>query len=99
MIAIYEQQKALAVVGVKNAFTNYDNSKRILTIQEENILVAKENVAIALAGFKRGITTFIELRTAQQSLSDAYNQLIAARYNAKISEIELRRLQGALLTQ
>ncbi len=95
--AVYDQQKTLAKVGVLNAFTNYENSKKILQIQEENILVAKENVSIALAGFRRGITTFIELRTAQQSLSDAYNQLIAARFSAKSSEIELMRLQGALL--
>ena len=52
---------------------------------------------IALEGFKRGITTYIELRTAQQSLTDAYNRLIAARYNAKTSEIELLRLKGGLL--
>jgi outer membrane protein TolC len=97
MLAIYDQQKTLATVGVRNAFTNYENSKKILQIQEENILVAKENVAIALAGFRRGITTFIELRTAQQSLSDAYNQLIAARFSTKASEIELMRLQGSLL--
>ncbi len=97
MKAIYNQQKVLATVGVLNAFTNYENSKRILLIQEENIQIAKENVDIALAGFRRGITTFIELRTAQQSLSDAYNQLIAARYNAKAAEIELLRLKGDLL--
>lgn len=97
MQAVYDQQKTLATVGVRNAFTNYENSKRILQIQEENILVAKENVAIALAGFRRGITTFIELRTAQQSLSDAYNQLIAARFSTKASEIELLRLKGDLL--
>jgi outer membrane protein TolC len=97
MKAIYEQQKVLAIVGVENAFTNYENSKKILVLQEENLLLAKENVTIALAGFKRGITTFIELRTAQQSLSDSYNQLIAARYNAKAAEIELLRLKGDLL--
>lgn len=97
MQAVYDQQRTLATVGTLNAFTSYENSKRILQIQEENILVAKENVAIALEGFKRGVTTFIELRTAQQSLSDAYNQLIAARFSTKASEIELMRLSGALL--
>lgn len=95
--AVYDQQKTIAVVGVRNAFTNYENSKRILQIQEENILVAKENVAIALEGFRRGIITYIELRTANQSLSDAYNQLIAARFSTKASEIELMRLAGALI--
>lgn len=94
---IYDQQLTLAVVGVRNAFVNYDNAKKALLIEDENILLAKENVTIAFEGFKRGITTFIELRTAQQSLADAYNRLIAARYLAKVSETELLRLKGALL--
>ncbi len=94
---IYDQQLTLAVVGVRNAFVNYDNAKKALLIEEENILLARENVMIALEGFKRGITTYIELRTAQQSLADAYNRLIAARYLAKTSEVELLRLKGSLL--
>ena len=95
--SVYNQQKAIAIVGVRNAFSNYENSKRILIIQEENLLIAKENVDIALAGFRRGIITSLDLRTAQQSLSDAYNQLIAARFSCKSSEIELLRLSGTLL--
>jgi len=94
---IYDQQLMLAVVGVRVAFVNYDNAKKALLIEEENILLARENVNIALEGFKRGITNYIELRTTQQSLADAYNRLIAARYLAKTSEIELLRLKGSLL--
>lgn len=94
---LYEQQKLTINTNLKNAFTNYENAKKILLVEEENILLAKENVTIALEAFKRGVSTFIELRTAQQSLSDAYNQLIAARYNAKTSEAELLRLSGKLL--
>jgi len=94
---VYEQQKIIAVVGVRNAYVAYDIAKKALLIEEENLLLAKENVNIALAGFRRGIYTFIELRTAQQSLSDAYSRLIAARYNAKVSETELLRLKGSLL--
>lgn len=94
---IYDQQLALILVGVRVAFVNYENAKRTLLIEEENILLAKENVTIALESFKRGVATYIELRTAQQSLADAYNRLIAARYNAKISETELLRLNGSLL--
>ena len=94
---IYDQQVTLAVVGVRNAFVNYDNAKKALLIENENILLAKENVTIAFEGFKRGIITALDLRTAQQSLADAYNRLIAARYLAKVSETELLRLKGALL--
>jgi outer membrane protein len=93
----YDQLKTNVSANLKNAYVDYDNAKRILLIEEETILLAKENVYIALEGFKRGITTFIELRTAQQSLADAYNRLINARYLAKVAETELLRLNGGLL--
>jgi len=94
---LYDQQKAVITTAVKNAYTSYDNAKKILLIEEENILLAKENANIALEGSKRGLYTFIEVRTAQQSLADGYNRLIAARYNAKLAETELLRLQGELV--
>lgn len=94
---LLDQLKAVALVGVKNAFSSYENAMKTLVIQEENLILAKENVKIALEGFKRGVNTYIELRTAQQSLSDVYNQLIAARFDTKVAEIELLRLKGALL--
>jgi len=94
---LYNQQKNLVDVGVKNAYVNYANSKQVLLIEEENILVAKENLHISLETFKRGGNTFIELRTAQQSLVDAYNRLINARYLAKNAETELLRLNSGLL--
>lgn len=94
---LYEQQRTNVSVGVENAYVNYDNAKKILLVEEENIALARENVSIALETFKRGATTFVELRTAQQSLADAYTRLINARYLAKIAEIELLRLNGGLL--
>lgn len=94
---LYNQSKAVVNAGVRNAFIAYSNAKEILAVEEETIILAKENVAIALESFKRGVATFIELRTAQQSLAEAYNRLIAARYNAKVSETDLLRLNGSLL--
>ncbi len=94
---VYSQQRQVVDVAVRNAYVNYNNTKKILLIEEENITLAKENVSIALESFKRGVATFIELRTAQQSLSDGYNRLIAARYNTKVAETELLRLNGSLL--
>lgn len=94
---LYEQEKTNIAIALKNAYTAYDNARQVLQIEEDNILLAKENVFIALEGFKRGITTYIELRTAQQSLEEAYTRLIDARYSAKVAEVELLRLSGALL--
>lgn len=93
----YNRAKTQINLGLNNSLVNYRNAKAILEVEEETILLAKENVFIALEGFKRGVTTFIELRTAQQSLEDAYNRLIAARYNTKLAETELLRLSGGLL--
>lgn len=94
---LYERQKTSISVEVSNAFDNYQNAREVLLIQEETILLARENVFIALEGFKRGVTTFIELRTAQISLETAYTELINARYNAKVAETELLRLGGQLI--
>jgi outer membrane protein TolC len=94
---LYSQAKVVIDFSVRNAYVNYDNARRVLQVEEENILFAKENVYIALEGFKRGIITYIELRTAQQSLADAYTRLINARYLSKAAETELLRLKGALL--
>jgi outer membrane protein len=94
---LYDQQKQQIDIGIRNAYVNYENAKEVLLVEEENILLAQENVHIALESFKRGIATFIELRTAQQSLEDGYNRLINSRYLAKIAETELLRLNGGLL--
>ncbi len=94
---VYEQQKTNVNVSLESAYINYQNAKEVLLIEEENISLAKENVFIALEGFKRGVTTYIELRTAQQSLEDAYFRLINARYIAKLAETELLRINGGLV--
>jgi outer membrane protein len=94
---VYDQLKQQTDINIRNAYVNYDNAKEVLLLEEENILLAKENVTIALESFKRGVATFIELRTAQQSLADGYNRLINARYLAKVAETELLRLSGGLL--
>lgn len=96
---MYDQLKMVTDVGVKNAYVAYDNAKKVLLIEEENIGLAKENIYIALESFKRSANTFIEVRTAQQSLADAYNRLINARYLAKVAETELLRLSGQLLQE
>jgi outer membrane protein len=92
----YEQAKVNVNVSLMNAFIDYDNARKVLIVEEENILLARENVSIALEVFRRGASTFVELRTAQQSLADAYTRLINARYLAKAAETELLRLSGSL---
>jgi len=94
---VYENQKSVLALGVINAYKDYEQQKKALTLEEENILLAKENVSIALEVYRLGASTILQLRDAQQSLENAYNRLIAARFNAKLAETELLRLKGDLL--
>lgn len=92
----YDTQRSLVELGVNKSFKDYQYQKKALLLEEENIALAKENVFIALKRFRLGVSTYIELREAQISLEQAYNRLIAARYNTKLAETELLRLKGSL---
>jgi len=94
---LYDNQRSLLHLDVINAFIAFEQQKKALALEEENILLAKENVSIILQTLRLGAATIIQLREAQQSLENAYNRLITARYNTKLAETELRRLKGDLV--
>jgi outer membrane protein TolC len=94
---IYENQKSQISLSVINAFKDYEQQKKQLDLEESNILLAKENVDIVFQTYKLGAATLIQLREAQRSLADAYDRLIAARYNTKLAETELLSLKGDLV--
>lgn len=94
---LYESQKSLTDLSVINAFQNYEQQKKALALEEENILLARENLDIVFQTYKLGAATLLQLKLAQNSLADAENRLIEARYNAKLSETELMRLSGRLV--
>lgn len=92
-----ENQRSLVFTGLNNSYKDYEYQKKALKLEEENIELARENVTIALARFRQGVSTYLELREAQISLADAYNRLIEARYNTKLAETELLRLRGDII--
>lgn len=94
---LYANQRSQVDAGLSNSYKAYELQKKLLALEEDNINLAKENVTIALARFRQGVSTYLELREAQISLQDAYNRLIAARYNAKLAETDLLRLKGDLV--
>ncbi len=94
---LYNYQKWRMDIAISNAFKDYELQKKTLSLEEENILLAKENVYIASERLRLGVTSYLELRETQKSLEDAYNRLIAARYDTKVAETELLRLKGELV--
>lgn len=94
---LYEYKRTQVDIAISNAYKDYDLQQKLLALEEENIKLARENVYIASERLRLGVTSFLELRETQKSLEDAYNRLIAARYNTKVAETELLRLRGDLI--
>jgi outer membrane protein TolC len=93
----YQNQKSQIDLGITNAFKDYELQKKMLALEEDNIVLAKENVYISLERLRLGISTYLELRETQKSLEQAYDRLIAARYNTKLAETQLLLLKGDLV--
>ena len=93
---IFENQRSVINLDIITAYKNYELQKKALTLEEENILLARENVDIVFQTYKLGAATLVQLREAQNSLETANNRLIAARYAMKLAETELLRLKGVL---
>lgn len=79
------------------AYKIFQSNLQILSLEEENHKVARENVDVALERFRLGTINSLELREAQKSFIDAGNRMVSARYETKISETDLMRLNGELL--
>jgi len=92
-----ENTRTKVDLSLSTAFQDYEYYKTAVALEEENMVLARENVMVALERFKQGVSTSIELREAQQSLEDGFNRLINARYNIKLAETQLLRLNGMLI--
>ncbi|MGN6401851.1 MAG: TolC family protein [Flavisolibacter sp.] len=94
---LYKKNLATINTSVTTAYRDYALYQQTLALEEDNIKLVRENLFIAQERYRLGVTTFLEMRTAEQSLADATNRLIEARYNTKVAEIELLRLRGDLV--
>jgi outer membrane protein TolC len=94
---LLDRNAALINTSIANAYRDYDLHKRTLALEEDNMKLVRENLFIARERYRLGISTFLEMREAQQSLADATFRLIQASYNTKVAEIELMRLRGDII--
>jgi outer membrane protein len=93
----YNNQRSLLELDIARAFKDYEWQKKALLLEEESILLAKENETIVMQSYRLGGSTLLQLKEAQKSLEDARRRLITARYNAKLAEIALLQSKGDLL--
>jgi len=80
-----------------NQWDNYENKLNIYGIQQKNIETAESNFTRTQEKFKIGQVNSIEFRQAQLNLLNAEISLTQAKYDAKLSELQLLQLSGELL--
>ncbi|MBX2820856.1 MAG: TolC family protein [Rhodothermaceae bacterium] len=83
--------------NVSRTYQNFLNSRQTVSIEQESVVLALQNVNTALERFELGDITSIELREVQEALTRARSLLLFAQYEAKQAEVELHRLTGRLL--
>ncbi|MBQ2778846.1 MAG: TolC family protein [Bacteroidaceae bacterium] len=74
----------------------YENNRRLLSLEKQNVVAAIENYDIAHERYLLGDLSGIEMREAQKSLLDAQDRLLDAEYNTKVCEISLLQISGKI---
>ena len=92
------QELELALkANLANLWQSYINNHKLVALEEQNLITAKDNYSIANERYMLGDLSGIEMREAQKSLLDAEERLLSSLYNTKVCEISLLLISGALL--
>ena len=92
----YDQIKAKLKNDFANALANYNTQKKLLKIEEETKLFAKENLFLSIERLKLSQTTSLELRDAQLMYENSLTRFSNIGYNLKAVETKLKLLMGKL---
>lgn len=91
------QTKAVVESNLIIAYKNYEKNNEILSLETENVSVAKENLDLAIEQIRLGSISPIEFRDVQKNYITAQSRLSTAQFNAKISERDLLKQSGSLI--
>lgn len=83
-------------LNLLNLWDSYNRQKNILNLEEENLIIAKENYERAEEEFKFARITSIDLRQAQINLIQSENKIITAKNDLKNIESQIYLLMGEL---
>jgi outer membrane protein TolC len=82
------------LITIYGAYSNY---LRLISLEEQNLQTATENLYIAMERYKLGSLSGIDLREVQKSLLDAKESLLSVEYQAKLAEVSLMLISGRIM--
>ena len=89
-----EQSVKADLITLYSAYSSY---LRLITLENQNLQTATENLDIAMERYKLGSLSGIDLREVQKSLLDARESLLTVEYQAKLAEISLLLISGRIM--
>jgi outer membrane protein TolC len=93
----YEGQKQNLLILLNNTLETYNNQKELVTLTEERVVNARENLRIAEERLEGGVINSFDYRNIQLNYINATQQRLNAIFNLKNTETELVRLTGGLV--
>jgi len=81
---------------VQETYETFSQRMQVVTLEEQNVIAARQNLDLQRERLNLGVANSLEFRDAQVSYTQAQTSLISARYQARISRLELDKLIGKL---
>ncbi|WP_338644697.1 TolC family protein [Flavobacterium sp. KS-LB2] len=91
-----DQQNLALNSQLASSYQTYLTNLELISLEEKNESIAKQNLNITLDKFRIGTITTLEFRTAQLNYVNAKVSYSNAQFQGKLSEIALRELAGNL---
>lgn len=95
--AIALEETRMRIEGLlRDQYLTMETRERTLALEEANLSAARRNLELQLERFETGTVTSLEFRDAQLQYVRAEIAVIVARFQVRISRLELQRLAGEI---
>jgi outer membrane protein TolC len=81
---------------IREKYETFRMRMELIELEEQNVIAAEQNLQLQQDRYQIGGATFLEFRDAQLNLARASVALIAARFQARITRLEIEQLIGNL---
>jgi outer membrane protein TolC len=92
----YEETRRNLKSTIVQLVDNFNSYLEIIDINEQNLEAAQEEFRLAEERYRIGSGTALEVREAQVNLTRAEEILVAAKYNARMSQAQLEQALGVI---
>ena len=94
-----EQMQQTINADLLRVYQDYQTNLDLLKVEQGNVEIARQNLAITLDKYRLGSIAPIELREAQRNSIQAITRFLDAQHQAKLTEISLKEISGTLNIQ